>query len=377
MAGLHLGAGAAADAFRRARGLPTLSERVELGGVWRDIQQRIDAIPFRTREEAMRVAVAQLAVGQSVEVRPILRPTRAFADVLRPPSLRNDLLGGTTLDRVGAATLAEQDVRTLRVPVTNEAGHVVTYRSRAAAERAAREVTNAGDVRAQETAGGRYLLTRPVEQELVRNANGRIGTFASEAEARSAARAGRFQGLRGRLEPVPIRTDEGRAFALAVDAEPSTLAAIRGAPGQSVEATFRQSFPVAAERTGLPSPSVATPHAAPPRPGELPILRAADGDRAVPQEAVGRLQRPQDYDLTAPRTDEAGEGERLAAEAPQVDESVEAEVIDLQAEIEAMRARGRLSETAEAELAAADMRAAELQQAAQTYRAAGHCLAAE
>ena len=373
--GLHLGAGAAADAVRRARGLPTLSERVARNQILDDIQQRIDDLPFRVREDAQRVAVAQLAGGQTVEVTPILRPTRAFADVFEP-RLRDDLLGGTALDRAGQTTLAEMDVRSLRVPVTGERGNVITYRSRSVAEGIARET--GPETRVQETADGHFVLTRPVEQELVRDADGTVRTFASEADARTAARAARFQGQRGRLEPVPISTDDGRrAFALAVDPESATLRGVRGAPGQAGDVTLRQRFPVAGGRTGLPPPSVATPHAAAPRPGELPILRAADGDRALPQEAVDRLRRPQDFDLTTPRTDEASEGERLAAEAPQVDESVEAEVIDLQAEIEAMRARGRLSETAEAELAAADARAADLQQAAQTYRAAGHCLAAE
>ena len=189
--GLHLGAGAAADAVRRARGLPTLSERVEFGGVFDEIARRIDDIPFTTQEATLRTAVAQLVGGQTVEVTPILRPTRAFADVFEP-RLRDDLLSGTTLDRAGQTTLAEMDVRSLRVPVTGERGNVITYRSRSVAERIARET--GPETRVQETADGHFVLTRPVEQELVRDADGAARTFTSEADATNGRAGGAIPG---------------------------------------------------------------------------------------------------------------------------------------------------------------------------------------
>ena len=388
--GLHVTGGAALDRIRRARGEPTLAQRLDQDGdIFDDISRRIDEIGFPTREAAMRVAVGQLAIGQSVEVTPLLRTTAAFREVLTPPNLRRDLLSETALGRLGAVALSDQDIVEARVPIVGSRGTPTIYRSRAAAERAGQQLRDVGLVEAVETADGRFILTRSDEIRMVRDGDGGLLTFATEAEARAAARGARFRGQRGRLEPVPVSADERARFALAIDADQETLRAIRSAPGQTEFRTTRQQFPVAGERVDLPeAPSTLGERLASGRSrlvsedapgaavrGRLPLAAEAT-NRAPDDVVIERLMRPERFDITG---ESAVDGQRLADEASGAADDTAAiteELNEAMVELENLRARGLLTAEDEARIAAAAEVADDIRRRAASYRAAAHCLAA-
>ena len=96
--GLHIVGGAAADVVARARGMPTLSERL----------QEANAL---TREAALRTSVAQLAEGRPVDVTAILRQDPAFRPRLLQQTVETRLRQRLAADAAAAPLPADFALR--------------------------------------------------------------------------------------------------------------------------------------------------------------------------------------------------------------------------------------------------------------------------
>lgn len=328
--GLHVTGGAAADAVRRARGLPTLRERVEFGDVFDDISARLEATSFADREIALRTAVGQLAIGQSVEVTPLLRTTAAFADVLAPAEV-NVTVRGADLP-VGLAAPAER-AETV-APARRGAGDPL-------------QPPESGAVAAR--ASGQGVDALPPEAVL-RDADGAPRLFESEPEARRVAE--QESTSERRLEVVPVTTDEGPRFALAENLDAATVVAARTDPATlQVEADDVVQL---ADR----------------QPAALPAVPQTN---VLDDVIVERLRQPERFDITGEPT---ADGQRLSDEASAATDDITEELNEAMAELDSLRARGLLTAEDEARIAAASEVADDMQRRAASYRAAAHCLAA-
>ena len=334
-AGLHVGVGAVGDAVSRFQ-RPTV-------------------------EVAHQKAVADLVEGRSVDVAPVVRRDPLFA-------FREGLLSGTTLGRSGqsdvrpdirglptaAASPAERAADSgIVLQATPESGRVRVFNNRKDAERAVRRVAKRGEeLQVEQRNADEFVLTRRAELDFSRGSDGTITTFKTERAARRVIEQTRMQGATV-VPHGPAGPD--RRFAILRNASERDVRDVLADPGRLTE----PGRPEPAPDAGAVEPSQAV------RDFVSRLIRNEDGGFTREDSSVLRFDAPADEDAArAAAITEAGK--RLVS-----DDLPDAEV---DADIDALRAAGRLTAEDDALLSAADATIGEAESRNRAFRAAAMCM---
>lgn len=351
-----------------------------------DAAQIADA-DLPTREAAMRSAVAQLADGRPVEVRP------AF-----DAGLRRELLSGTTLGRrpelPGESLFDRAEPETVP-PIADAAepaaeptpaigaamsrgGAITAFDTEAAALKAADRLGKRGDqvAVAPDPAGG-FVLTRQLDGQPLRNPDGTALSFATERAAERFTRTA--PAMAGRdLTVLPFGAAGARRYAVIEAASVRDVAGLRARPdladlGRSADRSAGSAANPAAAKEAEPSGAAPAAFrgagAGAARNGLDEALRYAGG-RPLPEDA--RIS------AMADRASEAGKRPAPAAAAGAAERSPAlARVQADNAELEAQIGRARAGEPAEPmpELTAANEGVERAERLSKGFEQAAACLA--